>query len=222
MRLWCTLVLGACSMPRPDLDVLHGMLGARMPVCAVDALEENRAALAEVHRYRAGPRADYDVLIVPGYSDDTPADVPHAIARERLLRAVITWRNGGAPFILVSGGSVRPADNPVNEALAMKRYLVAGGVGPEHILLEPCARHSTTNLRNAGRMMIQTGLLRGRIVTSVDQAFYFMRPRSSTFYSRCLRELGYMVGKVWRVDAQNVGFTPSELVTLPGDDPLDP
>ena len=47
----------------------------------------------------------------------------------------------------------------------MRDYLIERDVPADRILLEPHARHTTTNLRNAGRIMralgLETGLLPG-------------------------------------------------------------
>ncbi|MFT3770991.1 MAG: YdcF family protein [Minicystis sp.] len=192
---------------------------------SIDVDAENAAALAAARAVVASRRAAYDVLLVPGYTPlDQAEPVPgvHPIARDRLDRAVADLRSGIAPLILVSGGNVHPEGTPYNEAIEMKRYLVGRGVPPDRVLIEPCARHSHTNLRNAGRLMESLGLGWALIVTSRDQTMYFAHPRTSSFDGRCLSDLGYVVGALDHVDDFHTSFLPSGNVFTRGRDALDP
>ena len=51
----------------------------------------------------------------------------------------------------------------------MRQWLIARGVDPARILVEPCARHTTTNLRNAGRMVLAAGAHEALVVTNGSQ-----------------------------------------------------
>ncbi|MEJ7731737.1 MAG: YdcF family protein [Polyangiaceae bacterium] len=144
------------------------------------------------------------------------------VAQDRLLWAAADLRAGLAPLIVVSGGNVHPQGTPHNEALEMKRFLVEAGIPAAQVAIEPCARHSHTNLRNAGRYLLTRGLRRALVVTSRDQAMYFGRPRSSTFDVRCLADLGYLVGDLQSLDDRRVGFVPSGRALEVGRDPQDP
>ncbi len=60
------------------------------------------------------------------------------------------------------------------------------------IIVDPHARHTTTNFRNASRYIIRYGLTLCKpalMVTSVNQADYIMDPR---FDERNLKELKYL------------------------------
>jgi hypothetical protein len=106
------------------------------------------------------------------------------------------------------------------------------GVAEDVILVEARARHSTTNLRNAGRYMIARGLARALVCAPgggiggsrvFDQAFYFSHPVISTFHGRCERELGYRVGERAEAGPGRAAFTPApEVARLDYKDPLDP
>jgi hypothetical protein len=197
--------------------------------------EHNAATMAAVRSGAAlnGGPFDHDVLIVPGYTPvRTPRPVrlrelPAALARVELAHR--EFLAGRAPLILVSGGAVHPPGTPWNEGLMMAEELVARKVPPDRILIDPYARHSTTNLRNAGRMMLDLKLERGLIVTghesrvyTFSQAFYFGHPVLSTFHARCRRELGYEVGTLAAVDRYRVRFRPASRVCMPNyRDPLD-
>jgi hypothetical protein len=186
-------------------------------------------AEAAVAAFRAWRDFPYDLIIVTGY---TPLDARepvrlHPIARERIDDASRSFRARHAPFILTTGGAVHPEGTPYCEAVEMKRELVALGVAADRVVTEPRARHSTTNLRNAGRFMLAHGLTRGLVVAGggwlvFNQAWYFAHPELSSFNRRCRRELGYVVGTLRKVDAARVAFTPAPECQRPGPDPLDP
>jgi hypothetical protein len=203
-----------------------GVIGARYVSCDdADAERENqRAQRAWADLGEVAPRYAYHALLVPGY---TPLDqleplALHEIARARLDRAIADYHAGVAPFVIVSGGNVHPPATPFNEAREMKRYLISRNLPEERILIEPCARHSHTNLRNAARLMMSLGMQRALIVTSWDQAQYFGRPRTSSFDARCLADLGYLVGRLEQIDPERVAFEPSGQAFARGPDPLDP
>lgn len=195
----------------------------RLLATGLDLEAENRAAEEALRRRRE--RTRYDAIVVPGF---TPLDVTapqraiHVTAVERLVLAQRDLAAGLAPVIVVSGGNVHPPDTPVNEAMQMKEWLLAHGTPAERIIVEPCARHSHTNLRNAGRFLLTHGLRSAVITTSLDQALYFGRPRTSSFDGRCVADLGYVVGELHDVDANHVSFVPSGRNFDRGPDPLDP
>ena len=99
-------------------------------------------------------------------------------------------------------------------------------------MVEARARHSTTNLRNAGRFLVERGL-ESAVITTLggglfggelfDQDFYFSHPNLSTFHARCERELGYPVGELMSCGEHHTVFVPSSDVLRVGyRDPLDP
>lgn len=199
------------------------------------AKAENVKAEARVAAFTQWDRYAYDVIIVPGYTPlDTREALPgvHPVARARLDEAARAHREGQAPFILVSGGNVYPAGTPYYEGIEMKRALLASGIPEDAIIVEARARHSTSNLRNAGRFMMAHGLSRALITPPgggvagsrvFDQTFYFSNPEISTFHGRCERELGYRVGTLTEAGPSRVSFTPSrEVQRFNYRDPLDP
>src|SRR5690606_31631357 len=73
---------------------------------------------------------------------------PGGILRCRMAARV--YKSGLAPFIIVSGGRVHPYKTPYIEAVEMKKYLIdVHGIPADAIIVEPHARHTTTNMRNA-------------------------------------------------------------------------
>jgi hypothetical protein len=109
----------------------------------------------------------------------------------------------------------------------MREYLMELGVSPSRILVDPHTRHTTTNLRNAGRFMLELGISHGLIVTGFEsaifsQAFYLGYPDLSTFLLRCQDELGYAVGELSGVDDHHIAFVPDAACPTPTyHDPLD-
>ena len=185
---------------------------------------ENAAAYRRVSGV-AWATYPYAAIIVPGAGADRPDIALDPWGKLRLELAVARFKAGKAPFILVSGGYVHPNQTPFNEAFEMKRALVHGfGVPAEAVIIDPHARHTTTNLRNAARLALRYGLPAGRpllITTDPSQSAYIS---GQEFSDRCLRELGYQPGTLGtRLSRFDLEFTPS-VQSLHADarDPLDP
>lgn len=191
-------------------------------------------ALARLRAFTEWRDYKYEMLIVPGY---TPEDAElvhplHEVALRRLELAKEVLDGGRAPFLLVSGGNVHPRGTKCYEAVQMRDALLGMGVAADRILVDARARHSTTNLRNAGRLLLASGRDLALVVTVgggiagsdfFGQDFYFGNPRISTFYMRCRNELGYEVGDLCAEDEHQVSFVPSRFVTRIGfRDALDP
>ncbi len=224
------LLVASCGSPRPPstptarIMTVDGPWSYCEPHEGVSLSREN-ADVLESDALRARSDAPYDLLVVPGYTpDDAPKPLPraHPVAASRLDEAIALYRAGQARLILVSGGSVRPANTPYTEALTMKEYLLEHGLSESAIVVEPCARHSTTNLRNAGRFMLKYHLRTALVVTSRDQAFYYANGRISSFEIRSHAELGYMVGSLKNHTGTTLEFAPTDDVLRRGSDALDP
>lgn len=167
----------------------------------------------------------YTAIVVPGAGPDREDVALDPWAKMRLELAVVRYRKGQAPFILVSGGYVHPNQTPFNEALEMKRALVRDfGVPAEAVIIDPHARHTTTNLRNAARLALRYGLPASSpmlITSDAGQSAYIS---GKEFHDRCLREMGHLPGTLGRrLSAFDQEFTPS-VRALHADptDPLDP
>lgn len=146
-------------------------------------------------------------LIVPGYCPRFGwSDGLHPRAVARLEQAARDLEAGLASTIIVSGAAVHSADN---EALLMREWLLGRGVDADRILVEPCARHTTTNLRNAGRLVLAAGAREALVVTSPPQSRYLAFPWRSSFHLRCLVELGYRVGELEAVGPMHIAFRPA-------------
>lgn len=185
---------------------------------------ENRKAYEHV-RAVDWEKYPYSVILVPGQGPQVPGLELDAIAKLRGRLAAQRFRQGKAPFIIVSGGYVHPFQTPFNEAKEMKEYLMEELGIPEHaILIEPHARHTTTNFRNAARLMFSYGIPTDKmalVTTTMKQSFYITDRR---LYERSLRELGYVPYELFeRISRNDVEFKPRvESFQADPTDPLDP
>ncbi len=163
-------------------------------------------------------------MIVPGFVPlhATHPIRQHPVAQRRLRRALDVARAHGIGPILVSGGAVHPEGTPWVEADGMADWLLERGWPPEQVLRERRARHTHTNLRNCGRILLERGWDAALVVSDAWQSFYIASPERSGLRRRCERELGYWPGAVRRVDLRTTRFEPSIDVLRPGPDPLDP
>jgi hypothetical protein len=190
------------------------------------ATGENSAAIAAIPSvdWSAYP---YTVILVPGQGPPSlgiPLD-PEGQARCDL--AAVRFFARYAPFVALSGGHVHPDRTPYCEALEMKQYMMtAKGIPESAILVDPYARHTTTNIRNVSRELFRYGI-------PVD------RPALVTSDVLQSLEIGYPAG-LFDMDAESTLFylpyralvplTPNDTCLLPspisltgnGRDPLDP
>ena len=133
----------------------------------------------------------YSLILVPGHGVKKNGEGPDSLGIHRCHIAVKRYNNNLAPFIVVSGGHVYPYKTPYCEAIEMRNYLVEELNIPEkNIFIEPCARHTTTNIRNTSRMVFRLGLPSEKpiiIVTDPAQSKMILN-----IAPRCIRELGYI------------------------------
>lgn len=157
----------------------------------------------------------YSVVVVPGAGNDRTGVRLSPGGKLRDEIAAKRFREGKAPFVLVSGGFVHPERTEFSEAVEMKRDLITRfGIPADAIIIDPHARHTTTNMRNAARLMYRYGVpfeKKALVTTDPAQSQYIENP---AFKKRCMDELGY-------VPFQLLGRTsPFDLEFLPGIDSL--
>lgn len=129
-------------------------------------------------------------------SDEENPCYLHGDAIIRLQIAIADYVSGKAPLIMVSGGNVWPEGTQCYEAIMMKNMLISMGVPEDKIIVDDKARHSTTNLRNAGRYMLSHGMKKALVTTSFGQDFYFSHPLISSFTFRSIAQMGLRIGKL--------------------------
>ncbi|MEX0721500.1 MAG: YdcF family protein [Balneolaceae bacterium] len=134
---------------------------------------------------------DYSLIIVPGQGPPEPGIILDSLGIYKMELAMERYRNGLAPYLVVSGGNVHPYKTPYNEAVEMKKYLMREfDVPDEDIFIDPHARHTTTNIRNASRLILRYGMPADKpvlIVTDSGQNGYI----NGRMGRRGLNELGY-------------------------------
>jgi hypothetical protein len=170
------------------------------------------------------PDYPYSVILIPGSGPDKPGEALNAKGAKRCEDGVLRYRKGLAPFIVVSGGHVHPFRTPYCEAVEMEKYMVEKlGVPADVILIEPHARHTTTNLRNTSRMIYRFGLPSDKpvlIVTDSSQSTYIVEQMDKT----AIRDLGYIPwSRLKKLSEEETEFYPSwNCLQVDPIDPLDP
>jgi uncharacterized SAM-binding protein YcdF (DUF218 family) len=101
----------------------------------------------------------------------------------RTETAVALWKQGYAPLVLFSGGSLDP--DSVSSAELMKRDAVRLGVPAAAILVEPTAATTEENAKLTAQLMIDRGLHTAILVTSP----YHQR-RAALLFSRAFGHTG--------------------------------
>lgn len=165
----------------------------------------------------------YSLILVPGLGPTSPDVVLTDGGKWRSAQAYERWAAGLAPFIATSGGHVHPFPTPYCEALEMKRHLMHEyGVPEDAILIDPYARHTTTNVRNVSRLALRYGMPPEKpILCTSDAAQHIML---SALGPRCTDELGYPC----YTESSVLTLTDNCFVVTPNvlhvdvDDPLDP
>ncbi|HEY0299085.1 MAG TPA: YdcF family protein, partial [Arachidicoccus sp.] len=108
--------------------------------------------------------------------------------------AVAVYKKGAAPFIIVSGGFVHPFMTKHCEAIEMRNYLVNEcSIPSDAVVVEAYARHTTTNIRNANRILIENNFPLNKAVLGVSSKSH----------------IDYIVGEQFiRIFNRDIGFVP--------------
>lgn len=185
---------------------------------------ENAAAVRAVTGtdWQARP---FTALLVFGHGPEDAQSRTGVMGHIRMRIAADMFARGLAPFIIVSGGSVHPNRTPFNEAIEMKRLLVTEhGIPADRILIEPHARHTTTNLRNCARLLLAAGFPVDRPALVVSDHRTIPYIGGDELARRNLREMGVQPGRlVPGPDRFSLRFTPAPIAFhVEAADPLDP
>jgi hypothetical protein len=166
----------------------------------------------------------YTVIEIPGAGPDEPNVALSAEGMIRCRLAAIQYQKGLAPFIVTSGGKVHPYKTKYCEAIEMKKFLVEKLHIPANaVLIDPHARHTTTNMRNTVRLIYRYGMPFDKpaiTCTSRGQSTSIEKNQ----IERCIRELNeapYANGK--RLTETEVEFYPKiEALQINPREPMDP
>lgn len=185
---------------------------------------ENAAAFERVKTIDWS-RYPYTVILVPGSGNDRSGVRLSAAGHIRDEIAARRFREGKAPFVLVSGGYVHPNQTEYAEALEMKRELMdVFHIPADAILVDPHARHTTTNIRNAARLLWRYGIPFDRKALLTTDLAHSRSIESEAFAKRCVAEIGYMPFRVLqRVSRFDLEFLPLKAsLQIDPIEPLDP
>ncbi|SEI38645.1 DUF218 domain-containing protein [Dyadobacter sp. SG02] len=184
----------------------------------------NKAAFERVKKIDWN-KFKYTIILVPGAGPDT---YDRALSEGGMLRcrvAALRYFEGLAPYIVVSGGRVHPFKTKYSEAFEMKKFLMETLKVPENaIIMDPHARHTTTNMRNGVRLLYRYGMPVEKpcLVSTMRSQSYSIS--SDAFVNRCMREINhvpYKLGK--RLSETDVEFYPVlDALHIDADEPLDP
>jgi len=183
---------------------------------------ENKAAVQNLKNVRWSDYPYSFILVLGSGPQDSARLSPLGASRADVGAELFLQHK--APLIILSGGHVHPMQTPYCEAIEMKKYVMEKFKIPEtSILIDPHARHTTTNFRNGARLAfryrIPTALA---LVTSSES--HIASSSTDEFRTRCLKELGYFPMEfIKRISPVEAEFKPSiASLFFDANDPLDP
>ena len=149
---------------------------------------ENKAAYDRIKTIK-WEAYKYSLIMIPGAGPEEPTVALSAEGMLRCRLAAIRYQEGLAPFIVTSGGKVHPYKTKYCEAIEMKKYLIEKLHIPSNaILIDPHARHTTTNMRNTVRLIYRYGIPFSKpALTCTTRGQSNMIER--TLIERCMKEL---------------------------------
>jgi hypothetical protein len=186
--------------------------------------KENKKAFDRIKQIQWN-KYTYAAIVIPGNGPEiytTPISPDNKIHCDA---AAMRYLKGLAPFIITSGGYCYPFRGPYCEAIEMKKYLMSKyGIPEDAIIVDPHARHTTTNFRNANRLIIRYGIPVTKpslFVTSKSQHDYVMK---DAFDMRNTHELGYLPYRDKKsISNEDIVYYPvMECLHMDPLDPLDP
>ena len=184
---------------------------------------ENKTCLQDMKNIRWNDYP-YSFILVLGAGPQDSASLSQTGAK-RADQAAQLYLEHKAPLIILSGGHVHPMQTTYCEAIEMKKYVMEKFKIPEQsILIDPHARHTTTNFRNGARLVFRYGIpaeLKA-LVTSSEE--HISVATKEGFRIRCSTELGYFPMEfITRISPVAAEFKPAVAsLFFDANDPLDP
>jgi hypothetical protein len=167
----------------------------------------------------------YSSVLILGNGPENNKDTLTALGKLNLQLGVLEYQQKKAPIIIVSGGHAHPFRAAFAEAIEMKKELIKRyGIPENRILIDPYARHTTTNLRNASRLLIKNNIPLNKLALVVTNNAHSKYVESSAFMQRCMDELGYIPFLILkRINTTTLEYQPKiESLHQNPLDPLDP
>jgi hypothetical protein len=180
----------------------------------------NRAAYQQIPKTQWNSYP-YSAIVVLGAGPSGNEAISEA-CKDRCRAAASIFKQQKAPFMIVSGGYVHPFGTPYSEAIEMRKYLIDScGVPATAVIAEPHARHTTTNIRNANRIMYRNGFPMDKKVLCTSGKAHITYVTSIFFERVCDRDLRYHPLKnISRIDDISAAYDPAPESLH--EDPLDP
>ena len=185
---------------------------------------ENQAACAAIS-HTDWAKYKYATIVIPGNGPELTTTPISPINKMHCSIAATRFKEGWAPFIIVSGGYCYPFRGPYCEAIEMKKFLITRfGIPAAAIIIDPHARHTTTNIRNADRLIIRYGIPITKPSVFITTASQLHMAAANTFDQRNLNELGYLpYREKQQLSIHDISFYPvMESLHMDPYDPLDP
>jgi hypothetical protein len=185
---------------------------------------ENQAACRKI------PLTDWSkfkfaTIVIPGNGPELTTTPISPDNKMHCAVAASRYKEGWAPFIIVSGGYCYPFRGPSCEAIEMKKFLITRfNIPADAIIIDPHARHTTTNIRNADRLIIRYGIPITKPSVFITTQSQLRMAAGDGFDQRNLRELGYLPYRdKQQLSIHDISFFPvMEALHMDPYDPLDP
>jgi hypothetical protein len=193
----------ACTLPDNVRRAAAGNNARTLRALADASAKGTRFAYAAVATFGFGESAQSGSPLVsfrPG--DACPTLDARELAvlsvnRERAARGAQAYHAGVAPVVTTSGGAIH---GTLVEAFMLDYLLTCvHGVPADAVLVDPCADHTHTNLRNTGALVRGIGGRTAYVVTEGIQAGYLEEWTvfdliGGSIDQRALRDFGYLLG----------------------------
>ncbi len=185
---------------------------------------ENKAVLANIPSIDFSKYA-FSMLVVPGIGPDDATTMISDGSKTHADLAAARFAAKYAPIFSLTGGRVHPDRTTYAEALEMKSYLMSTYGIPENVIMvDPYARHTTTNLRNVSRYAFRYGIPTNKPALVVTDYGQTLTINSATFLTTSMTEMNLVAWReVAELSQEDTCFLPSVIVLQQnGADPLDP
>lgn len=185
---------------------------------------ENKAVLANIPSIDFSQYA-FSMLVVPGIGPTDSTTMISDGSKTHADLAAARFAAKYAPIFALTGGRVHPDRTTYAEALEMKNYLMTTYAIPENVIMvDPYARHTTTNLRNVSRLAFRYGVPTTKPALVVTDYGQTLTINSDTFLTTSQTEMGLVAWReVAELSQNDTCFLPSVIVLQQnGADPLDP
>lgn len=165
----------------------------------------------------------FSTILVPGSGPGKSGRSIDSMGMFRCRLAAEQYYKNAAPFIIVSGGHVHPYKTPFCEAIEMKKYMVDKLNIPDSVvIIEPHARHTTTNIRNAVRLIYLFNIPPTKPMLIVSDSFQSLAIEKMA--ARFINEIGYLpyTGLERSGPTENIILPDLKAWQQDPEDPLDP